>query len=198
MKPGPITALMACVACLAPLTGGCTPGDAASAPAPPVAAHEAREEVLALISTFLASARRHDRAALLSTLSRRHLEAALRPLLAADAGDDLVRRRILALRNHGVFANHCAGRLQALGEADGILLAEVHVRFSEATMPVRFELVEEGGQWRIDGIREQPSQPGVQSDVDFDVCDVPINWNNPALLKDGETAEAQQARLGIP
>lgn len=179
---------------------GCAQGERGQAES---TMHEAqspalRDEVVFLVGSYLEAARAYDRDRLIRSISRRQLEFELGPLLRDGELELLKRRQMLALRRHAFFANHCVGVLATVTERENEVLAKAHIYFSDQVMPMEFVLIREGGELRVDGVREQPSEPIERTSPDFDFCEVPINWDNPALLKEGESKSQQEARLGLP
>lgn len=171
---------------------------------PQVRANEDLEiEVQEFFIGYFEAARRYDLVKMMEHLSRAGLESNLRPIIRSP-DDDSIKRSVRLLFNADfIFAGYCSFHILELeGHEDG---ARVRIWLERTihrpgTGPIYdFFLINEYGDLRVDKTRIIRNEAKLNdSKVDIDLCDIPMNWNNPALLKPGESPEEQQRRLGIP
>lgn len=160
-------------------------------------------EVQEFFSSYFQAAREYDVLKMAQLLSRSGLESNLRPIIRSP-DDDSIKRSVMLLFNADfIFAGYCRFHILRIDAHEGgprvRIWLERSIHRPGAGPIYDFILTSEYDKLRLDKtrvIRNEAKLDGQKADIDL--CHIPMNWNNPALLKPGESPEEQQRRLGIP
>lgn len=166
------------------------------------ASDDLEAEVTTFFSSYFKTARRYDVVKMIEHLSRNALASNLRPIVRSPDEESIIRSVLLLFNAEFIFAGYCRFHIfeaeQLEDEARVRVWLERTKDRTEISPIYDFFLVWESGRLRLDRMIFVREDKLIDSAVDIELCDVPINWDNPALLKPGESAEEQQRRLGIP
>lgn len=160
-------------------------------------------EVKQFLREYFTVARQYNVVEMMEHVSRSTVESNLRPIIRSPDDDSVKRSARLLFNADFIFAGYCRIHiLDVEAQNDGArmrlwLERTVH---KPGTGPVYdFSLTREYGKLRLNKTRIVSNEEKLTDQkVDIDLCHIPLNWNNPALLKPEESPEEQQRRLGIP
>lgn len=157
-------------------------------------------EVTDLLNRFFLSAREYSVTELSTLLSRKQLEENIRSIALPGPEEVVLRssRQIFSLEFS--FGGDCRIYVDSINQQDQWTIVRLLTEQEKYEYANKYEfyLVKEVDKLRIDhtiyvGESDMPDFP-----PQIDICEVPINWDNPSLLKPGETIQEQRIRLGIP
>lgn len=157
-----------------------------------------RVEVANLLRAYFIAAREYAVLDMAELVSREMLEDEFKAILRS-APDRIILRSVkLTMSAEFIFAGSCKIHIRRVSSEKGFLVASISSEQSDYAYHYDFYLVEEAGKLRVNHKVFGKKVKNSNRDPDIDVCDVPINWNNPSILKQGEEPEEQRRRLGIP
>ena len=154
-------------------------------------------KVVSTLNFYFVAAREYSMEKMVSVLARSVLEDYLKAILLP--GQDSVRDRSvrLAFNNYFLFAGSCKSVISDIHYDTDVVQAEVSLRRDEGADRYQFFLVNENGSLKISHFEFLGKDNYPQGSMEINVCDIPINWENPAVLRPDETVEQQRERLGI-
>jgi len=159
-------------------------------------------EAQEFFSRYFEASRRYDVLKMIELVSRSNLASNLQTIVQSPDEDTIVRSALLVFNAEFIFGGYCRVHMLNVEKTESEVRARLwfeRIIDRPGTGPMyEFFLVRESGELRLDRMVFSREKQLSNSTADIDLCDIPINWNNPALLKPGESAEEQQRRLGIP
>lgn len=160
--------------------------------------HNTESEILSFLNRFFISAREYSIKDLSNLLSRKQLEENIRSITIPGPEEIVLRavRQIFSLEFS--FGADCRIYVDSIKKKNQWTMITLLTEQEDYANVYQFFLTEEVDNLRLNHTVYVRKSDLPDSSPEIDVCDVPINWNNPSLLKPEETIQEQRERLGIP